>query len=126
MSLLLLLPLLLVLPTPSLLRCCSCRVVRYDLVTTTGVVCYNPVITTGVVSYNPVTTPIVVSYNPVTTTKVISYDPVATTKLISYDPVTTHLSSVKESTDDSDELMTSDDPTTFFVTEVMTLAKIIR
>ena len=52
---------------------------------------------------DPVTTTRVVSYDQVTTTIVISYNPVTTTIVVSYDLVMTHLLSVKESTDDSDD-----------------------
>jgi hypothetical protein len=45
----------------------------------------------------------VISYYPVTTCRIVSYDPVTTSRVVSYDPVMTHLSSVKELTDDSDD-----------------------
>ena len=64
--------------------------------------CHDLMMTHRVVSYYPVMTCRIVSYDPVTTSRVVSYDPVTTCRVISYDSVTTHLSSVKELTDDLD------------------------
>ena len=79
------------------------------------VVSYDPVMTTGVVSYNRVTTNRFISYDPVTTTIVISYD--------RWEPICCQLKN--QLTTRTTKLMTSDNPTTFTMTEVATLAEII-
>ncbi len=55
------------------------------------------------------TTTRVVSYDLVTTKRVVSYDLLATTRVVSYDLVMTHLSSVKELTEDSDDSIAAAD-----------------